>query len=91
VLADPAQERPIELATSPGRDVVEKYCGGSCHSLDYLTMNSPIFDRQGWTSELDKMINVFGAQTRPDEAAIIVDYLAKNYGAPGDINPKRDR
>jgi hypothetical protein len=50
-----AQDRPIELATAPGRDAVEKYCG-TCHSLDYLTTNSPILDRQGWTSEVDKMI-----------------------------------
>ena len=26
-----AQERPIELATGPGRDAVEKYCGSICH------------------------------------------------------------
>ena len=86
-----AQERPIALATGPGRDAVEKHCSSICHSLDYLTMNSPILDRQGWTSEVDKMITVFGAPIRPDEAAIIIDYLAKNYGAPGDIRPKRDR
>ena len=30
-----AQEKPIELATGPGREIVEKYCGSSCHSLDY--------------------------------------------------------
>ena len=85
-----AQERPIELATGPGRDAVEKYCG-ICHSLDYLTINSPILDRQGWTSEVNKMINVFGAPINPYETAIIIDYLVKNYGAGGDIRPKRDR
>jgi hypothetical protein len=85
-----AQERPIELATGPGRDAVEKYCG-ICHSLDYLTINSPILDRQGWTSEVNKMINVFGAPINPYETAIIIDYLVKNYGAPGDIRSKRDR
>jgi sulfite dehydrogenase (cytochrome) subunit B len=82
-----AQERPIELATGPGRDAVETYCGGVCHSLDYLTTNSPILDRQGWTSEVDKMINVFGAPIDPGETAIIIDFLVKNYG----IRPKRDR
>jgi hypothetical protein len=85
-----AQERPIELATGPGRDAVGKYCG-ICHSLDYLTTNSPILNRQGWTSEVDKMIIVFDAQIKPGEAAIIIDYLANNYGARGDIGPKRDR
>jgi hypothetical protein len=81
VVGAQAQHRPIELATAPGRDAVEKYCGGPCHSLDYLTTNSPILDRQGWTSEVNKMINVFGAQINPGETAIITDYLAKNYGA----------
>jgi hypothetical protein len=85
-----AQERPIELTTAPGRDVVEKYCS-ICHSLDYLTINSPILDRQGWISEVNKMINVFGAPINPYETAIIIDYLANNYGARGDMRPKRDR
>src|SRR5262249_7297283 len=52
-------------------------------SLDYLTINSPILDRQGWTSELNKMINDFGAPINPYETAIIIDYLANNYGARG--------
>jgi hypothetical protein len=86
-----AQNRPIELATAPGRDAVEKYCDGVCHSLDYLTTNSPILDRQGWTREVNKMIKAFGAPINPGETAIIIDYLAKNYGAPGDMGPKRDR
>jgi hypothetical protein len=85
-----AQDQSIELATAPGRDVVEKYCGGSCHSLDYLSTNSPILDRQGWTSEVDKMINVSGAPINPGETTIIIDYLVKNYGARSDIRPKRD-
>jgi hypothetical protein len=85
-----AQGRPIELATAPGRDAVEKYCG-TCHSLDYLMTNSPILDRQGWASEVDKMINAFGAAINPYEKAIIIDYLANNYGARGGMRPKRDR
>ena len=77
VVGAQAQHRSIELATAPGRDAVETYCD----SLDYLTTNSPILDRQGLTSEVDKMINVFGAQINPGETTIITDYLAKNYGA----------
>jgi hypothetical protein len=37
------------------------------------------------------MINVFGAQIKLGEIAIIIDYLVKNYGARGDIRPKRNR
>ena len=85
-----AQERAIELAPGPGREIVEKYCGGVCHSLDCLTANSPVLDRQGWTSEVDKM-NAFGVEIKRGETAIVIDYLVKNYGAGGDIRPKRDR
>jgi hypothetical protein len=60
-----AQEKPIELATGPGREVVEKYCGSSGHSLDHLTMHSLILDDQGWTSEGNKMIDIFGAPIEP--------------------------
>ena len=86
-----AQQGPFELAPGPGREIVEKYCGSSCHSLDYLTTNSPIMDRQGWTSEVNKMINVFGAPINPYETTIIIDYLVKNYGARGDMRPKHNR
>jgi cytochrome c5 len=85
-----ARHEPIELAPALGRDVVQKYCG-ICHSLDYLTMNSPILDRQGWTSEVNKMINSFGAPINPYETAIIIDYLANNYGMRSDMRSKRDR
>ena len=37
------------------------------------------------------MINIFGAQIKPGETAIIIDYLVKNYGARGDIRSKRNR
>ena len=72
-----AQEKPIELAPGPGREIVENYCGGACHSLDYLTTHSSILDDQGWTSEVNKMIDVFGAPIEPAETKIIVDYLIK--------------
>ena len=86
-----AQEKPIELANGPGREIVEKYCGNGCHSLDYITMNSPILDDKGWTSELNKMIDVFGAPIKPDETRIIVDYLVKNYGTEADVRSTQGR
>jgi hypothetical protein len=47
VAAASAQEKPIELASGPGQETVAKYCGNSCHSLDYITMNLPIIDDKG--------------------------------------------
>ncbi len=86
-----AQEASIETATGPGREIVEKYCGSTCHSLDYVTMNSSILDDKGWTSEVNKMIDVFGAPIKSAETRIIVDYLVKNYGTGADARSKQGR
>ena len=74
-----AQERRLELKDGPGRAQVEANCG-SCHSLDYVLMNSPFLDRNGWDASVTKMIKVFGAPIQPDDAKSIVDYLNANYG-----------
>jgi sulfite dehydrogenase (cytochrome) subunit B len=74
-----AQERRLELKDGPGRAQVEANCG-SCHSLDYVLMNSPFLDRNGWDASVTKMIRVFGAPIQPDDAKSIVDYLNTNYG-----------
>jgi hypothetical protein len=74
-----AQERRLELKDGPGRAQVEASCG-SCHSLDYVVMNSPFLDRNGWDGSVTKMIKVFGAPINPDDAKSIVDYLNTNYG-----------
>ena len=74
-----AQERRLELKDGPGRAQVEANCG-SCHSLDYVVMNSPFLDRNGWDGSVNKMIKVFGAPISADDAKAIVDYLNTNYG-----------
>jgi sulfite dehydrogenase (cytochrome) subunit B len=74
-----AQERRLELKDGPGRAQVEANCG-SCHSLDYIQMNSPFLDRNGWDAEVTKMVKAFGAPINPDDAKAIVDYLSANYG-----------
>jgi hypothetical protein len=74
-----AQEN-VELKPGLGRHVVEHSCGG-CHSLDYLTMNAPFVDRQGWETEVNKMVNVFDAKIGQTDIKIILDYLVTNYGS----------
>jgi hypothetical protein len=76
-----AQERRLELKDGPGRAQLEANCG-SCHSLDYVVMNSPFLDRNGWDGSVTKMIRVFGAPIKADDAKAIVDYLNANYGKP---------
>jgi mono/diheme cytochrome c family protein len=74
-----AQERHLDLKDGPGRAQVEANCG-SCHSLDYVLMNSPFLDRNGWDGSVNKMIKVFGAPINADDAKAIVEYLNANYG-----------
>ncbi|HTS23402.1 MAG TPA: cytochrome c [Casimicrobiaceae bacterium] len=74
-----AQERRLELRDGPGRTQFEANCG-ACHSLDYVPMNSPFLDRNGWEAEVTKMIKVYGASIGADDAKAIAEYLNANYG-----------
>jgi len=74
----PADEDQVELKAGPGKELVESSCI-MCHSLDYIQMNSPIFDRKGWEASVTKMIKVMGAPIPPEQAKEIVDYLEANY------------
>ena len=76
-----AQEEPaIKLKEAPGLDKVEGNCA-ACHSLDYIQMNSPFPNAALWEAEVTKMIKAYGAPVSEADAAVIVDYLKKNYGS----------
>jgi sulfite dehydrogenase (cytochrome) subunit B len=76
-----AQEEPaIKLKEAPGLDKVEANCA-ACHSLDYIQMNSPFPNAALWEAEVTKMIKAYGAPVSDADAAVIVDYLKKNYGS----------
>ena len=76
-----ALEKPVSLKQAPGLDKVEANCG-ACHSLDYVPMNSKFLNAAGWTAEVAKMVNVFGAPINDADAKAIGDYLTANYGLP---------
>ena len=57
-----------------------KAIANTCHSLDYVRINAPFLNRQGWETEVNKMITAFGAPIGPTDTKIIVDYLVTNYG-----------
>jgi cytochrome c5 len=76
-----AQEKRIAFKDGPGLQTFEANCG-TCHSLDYAVLNSPFLDRAGWDASVKKMINAFGAPISADDAKVITDYLAQNYGKP---------
>jgi len=58
---------------------VRAYCS-SCHSIDYIQMNSAFMKKASWEAEVRKMIKVMGAPVPEAEVARIVGYLAANYG-----------
>ena len=74
-----ADESSIRLAQAEGVERVQAACV-SCHSLDYIVMNSPFQDRAGWEKTVTKMVKVMGAPIAPEDVAVIVDYLEKHYG-----------
>jgi mono/diheme cytochrome c family protein len=74
-----AQEQAITLKAGPGLNKVQTNCG-TCHSLDYIPMNSPFLNAAGWNAEVTKMIKAMGAPIGNADAKSIVDYLATNYG-----------
>lgn len=80
VLSRPAlaDEQSIELKAGPELETVQGNCG-SCHSLDYIKINSPFLDAKGWQAEVTKMIKTYGAPITDEDAKAILDYLARNY------------
>jgi hypothetical protein len=76
-----AAEQRTALKDGPGRDKVEANCA-SCHSLDYVLMNSTFMNRQVWDAEVTKMIKAFGAPISEADGKEITDYLTRNYGQP---------
>jgi mono/diheme cytochrome c family protein len=74
-----AGEEKVRLAPGPGLDKVQQNCV-SCHSLDYIPLNSPFLDQKGWEATVAKMTKAYGAPIKPEDAPVIAEYLARNYG-----------
>ena len=77
-----ADESQLNLIDAPGRGTVYASCR-TCHSVDYVMINAGIPDRAGWEGSINKMRKVMGAPISDADAAVILDYLASNYGKPG--------
>ena len=79
----PVYKAPEETATlppGPNVKVAEEYCG-VCHSYDYI-LTQPRgagFGREYWQASVTKMIKVFGAPIKENDANAIVDYLSNTF------------
>jgi cytochrome c5 len=60
-----------------GKTLFEKKCS-ICHSLDRSKSKKKTMNE--WKTTVMRMMNVRGAPGTEEEAKIIIDYLAKNYG-----------
>lgn len=74
-----ADEASIRIKDGAGKDKVLANCV-SCHSIDYIPMNSVFLDRSGWTATVNKMVKAFGAPIQGEDIPQIVDYLSRYYG-----------
>jgi len=74
-----ADEMSFHLKEGPELATVNIYCS-TCHSADYIEMNSRFLKRAAWEAEVTKMIKVMGAPIPESDVPRIVDYLVRNYG-----------
>ena len=84
VAASPiSYELPAETAafkSGPGQEVVMNNCTG-CHSADYIATQprGPKFKEDFWNTEVNKMIELYGAPIAEGDVPKIVEYLSKEY------------
>jgi hypothetical protein len=74
-----AQE-DAKLKPGPGVDAVSTSCS-TCHTLNYIRMNSVFLTPDAWKAEVTKMRTALGAPIDAEMANVIVKYLSENYAA----------
>jgi glucose dehydrogenase len=68
---------PVTLPDGLGKALVQRACGGPCHSLD--TVTGVRRDRTAWAAMVDNMVTR-GAAVKDDEVKLVVDYLTTYFG-----------
>ena len=83
LLAAPAAlaDEPVALKPGPGLDAVQASCA-TCHTLNYIRMNSVFLTPDVWKAEVTKMRTALGAPIDDDTANTIIQYLSATYAAP---------
>ncbi len=75
-----ASERPagvLIIPDGPGKALVQRTCGATCHGLDAVTGQRR--DRTAWVAMVDNMI-ARGANAKDKDVKPIVDYLVTHFG-----------
>ena len=71
-----------ELPKGKGGDLINDQCT-SCHTLSRITSQSR--DKEQWAESVKAMIS-YGTDLSPDEQTLVIDYLAKYFGMPVNVN-----
>jgi hypothetical protein len=74
----PAETAALKETSEPGYQSTANGCA-TCHSVDYIAMQPRGKGKEFWSSEVMKMVNVYGATVGEADRPAIVDYLARNY------------
>nr|WP_294543152.1 hypothetical protein [uncultured Rhodopila sp.] len=73
-----AADAPVPLKPGTGVEAASRYCN-TCHTSDYIIMNSLFLPPAAWNAEVTKMRTAFGARIDDSAAGEIAAYLAENY------------
>src|SRR5712671_4751667 len=84
VLSTRAQDNS-SLPDAPEKELVRKACTG-CHGADVAT--NAAMDKNGWLGIVNQMVAA-GAKIKKEDIPSIVNYLARNFGSPGALNPNK--
>jgi cytochrome c5 len=76
--AQPPPEPPKAADEGPSdpREILQGACA-SCHGVDFIVQHRK--DRDDWDFTVRRMMDK-GVELNPDDVAVLVDFLAKNYG-----------
>lgn len=73
-----ADEQPRPLKPGPGSQTTMTVCN-TCHTSNYIIMNSTFLTPDQWKAEVNKMRHVFGAPMDDAAQAEIAQYLGAHY------------
>lgn len=76
----PPDEMQFEVSDLPGYQKARANCM-TCHSVEYMRYQPATAARPYWDAMVKRMKVVFNAPIDDADAAEIVDYLVKTYGA----------
>jgi opacity protein-like surface antigen len=73
-----AVDPPVPLKPGPSSDLTGTVCN-TCHTSNYIIMNSTFMSPASWKAEVAKMRDAFGAKLDDDTQAAITAYLSASY------------